>query len=444
MSFIPVHQLLSKMSASAWNHTMEDPDYASYISSLITAIKSSQSKRILIISKDRYHFLAGFLAALHAGVPVVLPQSDTPGHLKDIIQPEDCLLSDQAELSDITSRFITLNNTGLVVPNNISSIDPSKATIIFYTSGSTGSPKPIVKSLKQLEAEIKALQNTWGAGSGTFLSTVPHHHIYGLLFSLLWPACGGFHIMRQTFAYWEDLTSHCKAEDYIISSPSHLGRFPAINAIASKIFSSGAPLSFEAAQATKQIFGKLPIEVYGSTETGGIAYRQQSGQAQSWTRFKNVELSTGVDQKLRVRSSYLSDDNFYQTEDRVDLIDRDQFRLLGRADRIVKVEGKRICLLELEQKLKAMDYITDSVVLMLDTKSRDELGAIVVLSESGQEDLTTQGRLEFVKNIRKTLSLNFDIISIPRKWRFVVRLPINDQGKSPLNLLQACFREGDQ
>ncbi len=39
------------------------------------------------------------------------------------------------------------------------------------------------------------------------------------------------------------------------------------------IFSSGGPLPFEVAQESKRLLGPVPIEVYGSSETGGIAWR---------------------------------------------------------------------------------------------------------------------------------------------------------------------------
>lgn len=419
---IPIHQLLTKMLPAQWEHALGDPDFASYVGGLYKAIRSSQAKRIFLTSKDRRHFLGGFLAGLHANIPVALPPSDAPELLRDLMQPGDWLCPEdvtRAELAEVT----TLDNP----------------TIIFYTSGSTGKPKEIVKYLWQIEAEIGFLQSTWGNSSGTFLSTVPHQHFYGLLFSLLWPLCSGYRVMRQTFSHWEELLEHCSAGDYIISSPSHLHRLHAVNARPQRIFSAGAPLSFAAAQTAQQCFDLLPTEVYGSTETGGIAYRQQINPDQPLTRFANVELRAGEDQKLCVKSPYLPDDNFYQTEDRVAFV-ADKFHLLGRADRMVKVEGKRVCLLEIEQKLKAMEYIAEAAVLKLDATFRDELGAVVVLSKVGQEAVVTQSKIEFVKSLKQDLSLYFERVAIPRKWRFVAQLPVNAQGKSPQSLLQSCFK----
>ena len=72
------------------------------------------------------------------------------------------------------------------------SID-ARAALTLYTSGSSGAPKPIRKTLAQFDAEVRTLEAQWGAlvGDATMLGSVPHHHIYGLLFRLLWPLAAG-------------------------------------------------------------------------------------------------------------------------------------------------------------------------------------------------------------------------------------------------------------
>ncbi|HRE16020.1 MAG TPA: hypothetical protein PLW86_03000, partial [Rhodocyclaceae bacterium] len=61
---------------------------------------------------------------------------------------------------------------------------PSVPTLELFTSGSSGEPKRISKRLIQLEAECRVLESFWGGhiGQAAVLATVPHHHIYGLLF----------------------------------------------------------------------------------------------------------------------------------------------------------------------------------------------------------------------------------------------------------------------
>jgi acyl-coenzyme A synthetase/AMP-(fatty) acid ligase len=67
------------------------------------------------------------------------------------------------------------------------------APLTLYTSGSSGAPKPIHKTLAQFNAEVHTLEAQWGAlvGDATVLGSVPHHHIYGLLFRVFWPLAAG-------------------------------------------------------------------------------------------------------------------------------------------------------------------------------------------------------------------------------------------------------------
>ena len=50
------------------------------------------------------------------------------------------------------------------------------------------------------------------------------------------------------------------------------------------IFSSGSALAYDTAQKTEKLMKSVPIEILGSTETGGIAYRTQNND-DWWTPF---------------------------------------------------------------------------------------------------------------------------------------------------------------
>ena len=65
--------------------------------------------------------------------------------------------------------------------------------LVIHTSGSNGEPVAIPRRLAQLDAEVRALQQAFGAGldEALVLGTVSHQHIYGLLFRVLWPLAAG-------------------------------------------------------------------------------------------------------------------------------------------------------------------------------------------------------------------------------------------------------------
>jgi acyl-coenzyme A synthetase/AMP-(fatty) acid ligase len=454
-SYLPIHQLLAKKDLLAWRHSwygLENAEdaiaqlFPHYVAALTKVIIASQAKRVFLLHSDRAYFLAGFLATLQVGIPVVLPPSGAPDLLKELMQPDDCLLTNQQELGSKVPSLIAMHHIAFADEKapKFPILDPNNSRIIFYTSGSTGRPKQVSKSLQQLEAEIAVLENTWGGDRDLVVSTVSQQHIYGLLFSLLWPICSGYPLKRTTFSFWEELLADGTDRTVIVSSPSHLGRFPLSNKAMSgikQVFSSGSLLSFAAAQQTSDLLGVLPIEIYGSTETGGIAYRQQQQKSAPWTCFSSVKIKTEANQTLCIQSSYLPNPRFYKTQDHIALVNPNRFHLIGRADRVVKVEGKRVSLLSLEQKLNALPYIQEVAVVVLASKTRDELGAIAILSTQGQNQLSSLGKIKFLRQIRQSLRNYFDLVAIPKKWRFVAKLPINQQGKRTAAMLQDFFKQ---
>lgn len=188
-----LHQKKEKDWAAYWqSQETVCRHYPAYIAALTLQIKASKMKRIFLISEDRALFLAGFLSTLQAEKTLVLPSSHKPDLLKSLLKKDDLILSDQNNLNSLDCPFIALDKIKpLETFHRAKRINPEKAGIIFYTSGSSGTPKPIGKNLSQLENEVKELQKTWPLKPNrntALFSTVPHHHLYGLLFSLLWPA----------------------------------------------------------------------------------------------------------------------------------------------------------------------------------------------------------------------------------------------------------------
>lgn len=245
--FIPAHLLLSQRDHQFWKRYWGAADFLSYphyIRALSAKIREANAKRVFLICEDRAFFLAGFLAVLYADVPVVLPQSDSSELLLDLIESGDVLLTDQPKLEKVVNASISLNislnlDYDAAAPIHFDPLDPEKAKVIFYTSGSTGKPKAVMKKLLQLEAEVEVLHGLWGKKPpGKFLSTVSHQHLYAFLYSLLWPVCSGTPLERLTFTYWGDLLNKSSPHDFLISSPSHLGRFLILGECKPQVFSA--------------------------------------------------------------------------------------------------------------------------------------------------------------------------------------------------------------
>jgi acyl-coenzyme A synthetase/AMP-(fatty) acid ligase len=138
-------------------------------------------------------------------------------------------------------------------------------------------------------------------GRSPVFSTVPHTHLYGLLFSVLWPLAAercfySRHILHVDELVPRMLEAECSV---LVSSPTALKQLArhtdaeALRGSCQAVFSSGGPLATESAHAIARRVGRPPIEVLGSTETGGIAWRTQDpmGSDDRWTPFDSVDVS---------------------------------------------------------------------------------------------------------------------------------------------------------
>jgi hypothetical protein len=325
-------------------------------------------------------------------------------------------------------------------------LDPHACRLVLYTSGSTGEPGAIVKTLQQLDNEIAALESQFGAlaGDAVVQGTVSHQHIYGLLFRLLWPLSVGRVFEPRRLVYNEELTVLGPSPLVLVSSPAHLKRLPenqdwqSLSQGLRLVFSSGGPLPADAAHDVRRLWGQAPVEVFGSTETGGIAWRRGGGATPPWQALPGVawRIQDGL---LELRSPHLPDDEWYSTQDRALAHAKGGFELRGRADRILKLEERRISLSAIERRLLESPLLSEARVVAL-PGHRILLAVAAVPSAEGRQRLADEGRGALGQALREWLSEHTDAIALPRRWRFLDALPTDAQGKSSERLLSGLFR----
>ena len=129
-------------------------------------------------------------------------------------------------------------------------------------------------------------------------------------------------------------------------------------------------------------------------------------------------------------------------DDAVELLPDGRFFLLGRLDRTVKIEERRLSLPDMEARLATHPWVT-AVALVAVTGRRQSVGAVVILNEQGRQQLAVVGRREATLILRKHLAAFFEPVLLPRRWTFQDQLPINERGKLTHASLNAVFRNAD-
>ena len=411
-----------------------------------TAFAAQPGTRWALHFEDAVEFAAALFGAWHAGKQAWLCADALPDTLARLAAEVDGLAGDfpagSAALALHRERPLPApdGDDGAAWP----ALDERATRLVVFTSGSTGAASAIDKRLAQLAREVEALEATFGArlGDAVVQGTVSHQHIYGLLFRVLWPLAAGRRIAPRLF-FHEELLAGLRGPALLVSSPAHLKRlpegqdWPPARRHLRALFSSGGALPAAAADAAHHAFGQAVLEIYGSSETGGVAWREHGEDGGTWQALPGVAWRV-VDEQLEIASPHLAQAGWWRSSDRAQT-EGAGFRLLGRADRIVKVEERRVSLDALERQLLALPDVAEARVLLLEG-TRAELAAVVVPGNAAALPRSTGERRELAQRLGQALAGGQDAVTRPRRWRFVEALPANAQGKTSDAALRALFR----
>ena len=199
----------------------------------------------------------------------------------------------QNELENLNiPKFSNLKNKNKTSENIF---DKHNFSFLYYTSGSTGFPTAALKTKENISSEIDDLTTLLSSYTiKKVIVTVPFIHIYGSLFGLFYPLHNNIDIVLKEHFLPNDLLDLIDDYSLVITTPLYI---KALNKISSKkdlnksiFISSTAPLLSEDAKEFKEKFNSNVIQIFGSTETGGIAYKQSDEEL--WTPLKSVKIST--------------------------------------------------------------------------------------------------------------------------------------------------------
>jgi len=410
-------------------------------------LRAQGGKQFALYLDDSVEFAAALLGAWHAAKTIWLSADALPATVASLTGMVDGFLGQFSNgLQPPTSGDTGTELVGADLPADF-------PALVVFTSGSTGAPEAIRKKLAQLASEVATLERLFGAAAGAaaVFATVSHQHIYGLLFKVLWPLCSARPLHALRIAYPGQLALDLAGGPCVlVTSPAYLKRLPehldwrGAARMLRAVFSSGGPLTLDVAVATGAMLGQAPLEVYGSSETGGIAWRQRgAGSDDAWLPFPAVEWRlAGVDGTLEVRSPHLFDANWLMLADCAAAVDARRFLLLGRNDRIVKIEEKRVSLTAMEAALAASGLVIEVRVVpgAPVPGQRSTLAVFAVPAPDGRRLLDAAGKAALNARLRAVLASVVDAVALPRRWHYLDQMPVDAQGKTSLAALLALAR----
>jgi len=418
---------------------------------------AQEGSEIVIVCGDRYCFAVGVLAAWEVGHGVALPPNTQPEVVRHLSRRSAVTLllhdTDAVEGADLR-RWLADPDADADDPSDERSLRPiaeDRHIATVYTSGTTGEHQACSKTAGQLLGEAAVLGRTFAVGAGDrVLATVPPHHIYGLLFGILMPILAGASFVRDTPFHAETVaaTARRRRATLLVSVPVHLralnvleeGSLPAMR----RVFSSGAPLPAPTAAALIEQHGIRATEVFGSSETGGIAWRVSETCTELWQPFPGIGVDVDVRGRLLLDSPFLPPTQArpYVAGDRIELV-AGGFHLLGRSDGIIKIGGKRVSLAEVENRLLALPGVIDGAIAAVvapGARGHELIAAVVVRPSTPRDEGRSPG--EWIAALRSGLREWFDPVVVPRRIKIAARLPREANGKLRRQRLLEVFGIG--
>lgn len=345
---------------------------------------------------------------------------------------------------------------------------PEERALILYTSGTTGTPKGVVLTHSNLQAQVKSLVEAWGWSSrDRILNVLPLHHTHGIVNILLCALWSGAHCeFLHPFdaeRVWQRLASgdlslfmavptvYARLIQYWDDQDRGLQEELSRGVAGLRLMVSGsAALPVPVFEKWRRISGHRLLERYGMTEIGMALSNPLEGERRPGTvgfPLPGVEVRLSDEQGSKIRAAGISGqieirganvfesywnrpretleafrESWFQTGDIAQFDEEGRYRILGRSSvDIIKTGGYKVSALEIENVLLCHPGIREcAVVGVEDPEWGERVCAAIVCSAGNPLELD-----EFRNWAKQKLAP----YKVPSRIRLCTELPRNAMGK---------------
>ena len=294
------------------------------------------------------------------------------------------------------------------------------ACVTVTTSGSTGRPKRCTHAAAHLAVEVDALADRW-ADRRRIVALAPAHHIYGLLFTALLPDRLGVPVLDAEGVGAGRLAAALRSGDLVVSFPdrwAYLARSLPIWPAEVEGVVSTAPCPPELlADLAAAGLGRM-TEVYGSSETAGIAMRDAPDAP--YTLMPQWRFDEPFDGDAPV-VVHAAGDRF-PLMDAVARSGAAAFRLTGRRDGAVQVGGINVSPSAVADRLRTRPGVRDAAVRLMRPGEGNRLKAFLV-PEDGVDAEALRGA------VAAWAAANLSTAERPTAFTLGPALPLTPLGK---------------
>ncbi len=303
---------------------------------------------------------------------------------------------------------------------------PGKAAVVLFTNDSSGDPKGVLRTDENLEqAAVNAAKALEVTPEDRILTTVPLFQAYGFDLGLALALRFAATLFLEDEVAPKRVVKLLREQeiDLLPGTPAlyaGLAKLPTAKALRIKrarYLSGGSHLPEATAEAFKQRWGVRIVPVYHTTEASTIAVDRKGGVADTvgkvidgveiklgtardgekgqplWVRGKAVaKQAVGTPPRRREGETNVGScdaQGWLRTGDTASIDKAGRIFLVGREDQLVKVDGKRVALGEVEGCLESFPKVQRAQVLVI----TDPLGGpimianVVAIGKCGAEEI---------------------------------------------------------
>jgi long-chain acyl-CoA synthetase len=314
-------------------------------------------------------------------------------------------------------RYRTVANWSEIVQV---SLQKKAEHITFRSSGSTGSPKRCTHRLARLGAEAREHAERH-PDCRRVLSMIPSHHIYGFIWAALLPRHLDIPVVDVRLWSPSRIAREIQGRDLLLGVPANWSLLArGIDLFPKGVcgISSGAPCPPALFDQVRRAGVDL-TEIYGSSETAGIGFRQSADEPFTllphWKRTDSADWLTPGQQDAESMSIPLPDYVGWES-DRT-------FRVAGRRDGAVQVNGNNVFPGKVADVMRSCPGVRDCGVRLMRVEEGDRLKAFIVWDQ----EMVQPERAE--DTLRRWAEQNLQPFERPATYKFGGSLPVNDMNK---------------
>jgi len=428
---------------------------------------------------NRTGFIALFVAGLQMSAAVVLIDGDAP--IAEVLRTAATY---GADLVVVPAGVTGINHRAPIqLPCALAAIAfqqpeapawrlPSETggLLVKLTSGSTRAPKAVIATEENIVSDGEHVIEAMGITSKDVgLAAVPMAHSYGLG-NLLLPLLleGSPVVLRDRFlpAQWASDVVECgvtmfPAVPFIFDHLRRSGESADVITRLRLLVTAGAPIDFEILSHFKRQFGTKIHSLYGTSETGSIAFDSSEalydpvsvgwpvpGTSVTLTPMSDLPVSEG---RIRVQGSavcqrYAHDDpvadhtseftpSGFLTADLGTMAADGRLTLLGRVSGFVNVAGRKVHPREVERTIAEMVGVAHVSVFGIESGARGQ--ELVACVHRRHTDLS-------VAAIRKHCATVLSPFKVPRAVVFTDELAVDNRGKTIREAVETLLRTAER